>query len=384
MTLKDDEQRIIRDFKASLEAISFVAGTRGFYDTLEELLPSHTFLDALREALRRWSIRQGVVDATVQQLYSDLRDRLIYIQMYYRPQVGQFDEPASPVTPRRSMPPNARVSVSHDSPGARRPMQRISRDGDRPVMGNLDDDSDDDDGPIGDFDPYDDYDPYDQDREPTAAELQMREAFLADLARNQQPQDHQTHQGAEFLEEQATQMGEPSVYSPKTLEAHNVALLGADYRTREVFDVITQDDVKIGDYLDESPDNIVFVLKKRGGSDIFFSERRRVATLLPVYECVNAESMAAFTDNVYINVTNLGAPFVGVADYRAFKTHVMNTNYQVFMLRHSGRNTGPLVTYRVRHLRGNWVGDSHCQTGSDVPYYATFIPCEPLGGANTP
>jgi hypothetical protein len=235
-------------------------------------------------------------------------------------------------------------------------------------MGSLDDV----DSPVrGEFQDPDDPDDYEG---MNPAQVQARQALIDDLLRNShQPQDRQTLQGSEFLRRQKSQMGEAISHPPEVLEAYNISVLGSGYREREAFDVIIQDDVKIGEYLDESPDNLVFLV----GSDVFFSERSRVTGLMPVYECQRANSMAAFTDNVYINVTNLGAPFVGVADYGAFKTLVINSNYQVFRLRHTGRNTGPLATYRVRHLGGSWVGDSHCQAGSDVPYYATYIPCTP-------
>jgi hypothetical protein len=197
-----------------------------------------------------------------------------------------------------------------------------------------------------------------------AAEFQRaqnaaQEAAMARL-RVAPAQDHEENR---FIEDQKEEMDtrRPVInFPPETLDTYYKSVLGDDYLAKEVFDTIIQTEVKIGEYLQGDPDNIIFQVAE--GME-FTSSRSQIQKVLPLYECT--DSMSSFSENVYISLTDMGCPCIGVANYDALKM-LIRSNYQIFQLRNTKRKTGTLVRYSK--------GYTHCQSGSEMDYYATFIP----------
>jgi hypothetical protein len=225
---------------------------------------------------------------------------------------------------------------------------------------------------------------------------QQREHQHQEHQEQRQQQEHQEHQEQQqrqrqerarenqFIEGQEEEM---KVRRPfvefQELDAYYKSVLGDDYLEQEIFDTIGQKGVIIGEYLDEDSDNLIFQVKGKSSEKmVFASSRSLVQRMLPLYECTEAGSMSSFTGNVYISLTNIGCPCVGVANYDALKM-LIRSNCQIFQLRAVTEvkeglitevYTGPLASHRVRYLDGMYVSDSHCQRGSEMAYYATFIP----------
>lgn len=162
----------------------------------------------------------------------------------------------------------------------------------------------------------------------------------------------------------------PTKTSKQEREKYYVSVLGEDYRSKTIFNTIMQEDVRIGDYLDEDEDNIIFVLD---GSN-FVSSRALTGTVLPLYECEHVDSMSVIYDKKYITLSNIGCPCIGVADYDAFRTVVTYGDYQIFQLRLTPIKTKTLVSHAIIYMDDDLSSDWHCQSGSQMSYYQLYVP----------
>lgn len=186
-----------------------------------------------------------------------------------------------------------------------------------------------------------------------------------------QPFEYQAPDLEERKREQlAKQDGERANYlqeaEPEVRNAYYVSALGPKYRDIEFFDSIMQEDTTIGEYIDDDLDNILFIVKDAAGKNAPFATlRSQVQKQLAVYDCDD-------DGQKYINMTNLGA--FGMAGYDAVKTVVVRSNYQIFLLQHSGKKTGRLITHEIRHFEDGVVGGFHCQEGTQTDYYEIHVP----------
>lgn len=145
-------------------------------------------------------------------------------------------------------------------------------------------------------------------------------------------------------------------------------MFGDGYRDMEFYDVIEMEDVNIGSYLDDDPENIVFVVKEGPDSPpvLFGSSRSQVRSKMAIYDC-------AVETNRYLSMNALGYHGVAVMSYEAAKVAILKSNYQIFALRRAG-TTDKLISHEVRHLEGSLIGALHCQDGSESPYYQIHVP----------
>lgn len=154
--------------------------------------------------------------------------------------------------------------------------------------------------------------------------------------------------------------------SDEARDTYYTQMFGPGYKSMTFYDAIEMEDKEISSYIAEDPDNIVFVIMDE--PKIIFSSRRSVVQAqMAFYDC-DDESLR------YISLANLGYHGTGVADYDAVKRAVLHSNYQMCALRPTGRNTGKLISHEIRHFDDTVVGGYHCQEGSQMPYYQTFIP----------
>lgn len=133
------------------------------------------------------------------------------------------------------------------------------------------------------------------------------------------------------------------------------------------------DEVLIKDYLKEDKDNILVKV----GDIIFLTERPGVKGLKPLYPCAEAHRLGTVDRNTtYINITSMGCPCQGVADYKITKT-LVDSPLQVFNFRYTGATSWPLVSDGVLNDNEDWVSDLHCQDGSEQPICEIYIPNTP-------
>lgn len=142
-------------------------------------------------------------------------------------------------------------------------------------------------------------------------------------------------------------------------------IFGPGYSSWTFFDAIMQDDTTVKEYISDSPDNIIFVIV--GAPPVLFaSNRSQIRNNTALYDCDDHRKK-------YISLTNIGYHGVGVANYSAVKTAVLNSNYQLFALRLGG-NTNRLISHNILFLGDNMVSGFHCQEGTQMPYYQIYIP----------
>ena len=146
---------------------------------------------------------------------------------------------------------------------------------------------------------------------------------------------------------------------------------GEHYRTRKVFDLISGEDVAIGETIDEDSDNIVIQVDRH----MFATSRRQVANLNPIYECEQIDSMRQINYDIkYISLSKLGCPCEGVANYDAVQTVIADSHFQLFKFRGAGRRTKTLVSHEIARQGESMVSGFHCQQGTQKPYYQLYVP----------
>jgi hypothetical protein len=214
------------------------------------------------------------------------------------------------------------------------------------------------------------------DRSDTGNDFEDEDVDYEDSDAEQERARQADQREAQFIEVQKEEMDKRRPFVEfQELDTYYKSVLGDDYLEQKFRDTICHDEeeVIIGEYLQDS-DNIIFQVKGESSEKMMFASRRsQVQRMLPLYECTVADSMSSFTGNVYISLANMGCPCVGVANYDALKM-LIRSNCQIFQLRATGVIKGPVASHRVRYLGGMHVNDSHCQSGSEMYYYATFIP----------
>ena len=172
----------------------------------------------------------------------------------------------------------------------------------------------------------------------------------------------------ETLDQQDRERTYVSPASEDDLQSYYQETFGSTYNDLTLQDVITLEEVKVKDYIAEDKDNIIFVIKTPSKPDVLFGSKRSViANQMAIYDCDDDTKK-------YISLSNIGYHGTGATDYNAIKTTVLKSNYQIIRLRPSGDNTGKLIRHEVRHFGDSVVGNVHCQEGSQMPYYQTFVP----------
>lgn len=156
-------------------------------------------------------------------------------------------------------------------------------------------------------------------------------------------------------------------HAPKTeRQKHYKQILGRKYKGVTFYNAIDMEEQTVGDFIRRDKDNIIFVIK--GSQPVLFtSSRQIIKDRMAIYDC-DAEGTK------YISLTNIGYHGSGAANYDAIKIATLKSNYQIFALKHSGHNTGKLVSHEITYFAEDVVGGAHCQEGSQLPYYQTFIP----------
>jgi len=164
-------------------------------------------------------------------------------------------------------------------------------------------------------------------------------------------------------------------YTPEEIEQY-YSMFNMD---DEVLDPIIYDNVKVRDYIEEQNEtggrsNIIFYIHHAGGPAEKVATNKDVVCgeLRLMYECSKVDSMAAFTENKYVNLRNYGAAG-GVANAEAFARVVCGSNLQIFVLRRTEKITNTLASHAARY-GGSRVSDAHCQDGTQEPYYQLYVP----------
>lgn len=154
------------------------------------------------------------------------------------------------------------------------------------------------------------------------------------------------------------------------------SVLGSTYRNINFTDPLG-DAINVGEYLDESSDNILFKINGTNGSMIFGSSREAAKKAKPLHECIEDMWTKARRNQVvrprYTNLANIGCPCVGVASYDAVMT-LLHSDYQVIVLRESANMSGKLISYDVLYREQNGFSDAHCQDGTQSRIYQVYMP----------
>ena len=144
---------------------------------------------------------------------------------------------------------------------------------------------------------------------------------------------------------------------------------------KTVMDLIEGMDVPIKDYLAADEDAIVFMIQNLRGPVSYFGTFRSQARLfLGRYECTFSDSARSFTGNRYVMLASLGCPCTGVASYYPFKVLLEDTPLNFFVLKETPRMTRTLMAHTARYMDDSYVGNAHCQAGSEQRYYQILIP----------
>lgn len=169
-----------------------------------------------------------------------------------------------------------------------------------------------------------------------------------------------------------TNTGIPDYYERETILGHN-------WENTKVFDTINQEDVPIGDFIDEDYDHIVFMMQKDGDTPKPFFATRRSLILqnTPRYQCTHRNSAREFDENeVYLSLAGMGCPCVAAVRYIAMIT-MLSTSYQIFVLRppeSPPMRTKTLMSHEVRYFSATHIGNPHCQDGTELDIYSIYVP----------
>uniref|UniRef100_A0A6C0J727 Uncharacterized protein n=1 Tax=viral metagenome TaxID=1070528 RepID=A0A6C0J727_9ZZZZ len=143
-------------------------------------------------------------------------------------------------------------------------------------------------------------------------------------------------------------------------------MLGVNYLTKTLYDVIIMEDVTVKDYIESDKDNIVFVIQSDGPEVLFGSNRSHIASQMAIYDCDKEGTK-------YLSMNQIGYHAGAVMQYDAIKLAVLKSNYQIIALRPEGK-TGKLITHEIRYYGDDAVSGLHCQEGSEQDYYSVHIP----------
>lgn len=158
--------------------------------------------------------------------------------------------------------------------------------------------------------------------------------------------------------------------TPKELKTYHKNAFG---KTKTIFDAINQENVNVKEYINDDPDNMIIkIINASGPATWFTSNKTQIKSQLPMYECKTPDSMSVMYDTKLLNLAPIGCTCQGVADYDTV-LWLASTPYQVLVLHNTGRRTGTLVSYDARYNL-TYVSEFHCQTGTELTYYATYVP----------
>ena len=144
---------------------------------------------------------------------------------------------------------------------------------------------------------------------------------------------------------------------------------------KTVMDLIEVTDVPIKDYLAADEDAIVFMVQNlRGPASYFGTVRSQARLFLGMHECTFPDSARSFTGNRYVMLAPLGCLCTGVISYYPFKVLLEDTPLNFFVLKETPRTTRALMAHTARYMEDSYVGNSHCQAGSEQKYYQILIP----------
>jgi hypothetical protein len=160
--------------------------------------------------------------------------------------------------------------------------------------------------------------------------------------------------------------------SDEDKKAYYKQILGEDYLELTIFNSLMQEDIKVKEYFSEDKDNMLVIIEGTP-RQIFAINRQHAKSMLPLYECTNPDSMALIEDRKYMNLSSLGCPCRGVADYNAFH-NLLDAMYRIVVIRLTPRKTKTMVDHDILHHDAGVVGGNHCQSGSESYYYSTYIP----------
>jgi hypothetical protein len=205
--------------------------------------------------------------------------------------------------------------------------------------------------------------------------LQQEEEELDDLWEQQQKEKRWERAKKDQYNAQQTErhelLGGVHIASDANKDSYYTMLLGKDYKDIMFFDSIMQDDVKLGNYISEDPDNIVFIIDK---IKLFSTSRAHVNTVLAHYECQEPDSMAEMSNEKLLSLSPLGCPCVGMVKYTAIKHIVVDSNLQIFSLRNTKKHSKTLVSHEARYIVDDYTSEAHCQTGSEKGMYQIYSP----------
>ena len=156
-------------------------------------------------------------------------------------------------------------------------------------------------------------------------------------------------------------------------ESYNIDMLGEDYKSLEFTDVFG-DKVKVGEFLQESPDNMVVRIQDEGRNIWFETQKSGISSMKPLYPCREENRLGTVNEDIrYINLGRLGCPCQSVANYDAVM-RIINSNLQIISLKSPNppKKTKTLVSHEVLHDGEDWVSEAHCQDGTQATYYQTY------------
>jgi hypothetical protein len=213
-----------------------------------------------------------------------------------------------------------------------------------------------------------------QRRQREREQRQERERQQTEQQREQQQKVCESDKQNQYNKQQTERRklyGDVYIASDADKEEYYTMLLGKDYKDIMFFDTIMQEDIKLGDYIAEDLDNIVFIIDK---IKLFSTSRAHVNTVLAHYECGEPDSMDEMLNDKLLSLSPLGCPCVGMIKYDAAKHIIVDSNFQIFALKNTKKQSKTLVSHEARYIANDYTSDAHCQSGSEKGLYQLFSP----------
>ena len=155
-------------------------------------------------------------------------------------------------------------------------------------------------------------------------------------------------------------------------------------RNISVYDAINMEDVKLSDYLEEDPNNIVLEFN----GNVFIVNKNHIKKQIPVakyYACFeNSGVMARRIDgNIVHNIDKKTilydikkASGLMLDGYLSFASilNLLNNNIRAFSIAKTTKSVASSISYLIENEGDSWVSGHHCTTGSANVY--TLVPAE--------
>lgn len=153
--------------------------------------------------------------------------------------------------------------------------------------------------------------------------------------------------------------------------------LGSHYQDQTFTDAFN-DTFKVGEYFDETSDNVLLkVVGTNGWVMLFPTSREASMKVKPRYGCGpdiwhNARRRIP-VEPKYVNLANIGCGCVGVANYNAVMT-LLNSDLQLIVIRETPDMSDTLISHEVLYQGQTGISDAHCQEGTQSRIYQVYIP----------